>query len=41
MLEVKQVSQKAGLVEQESSLGNEIKKEGVCPVEAWSGAGEE
>lgn len=37
MLKVKQVRQKAGLAEQESCLGNKMKKEFVCPVEARSG----
>ncbi|KAJ7403393.1 hypothetical protein BTVI_77325 [Pitangus sulphuratus] len=34
MLEVKQPRQKAGLAEQESSLGNKAEKEGVCPAKA-------
>ncbi|KAF4801985.1 hypothetical protein TURU_029740 [Turdus rufiventris] len=37
MSEVKLVRKKAGLAEQESSLGNKVKREGVCPVEARNG----
>lgn len=37
MLKEKLARQKAGLVEQGSSLGNKVNKEGVCPMEARSG----